>query len=48
MLVEGRTLGKIDLGRETSHEINRITKCDEHKTEENKLVITEGFEEGIP
>jgi hypothetical protein len=48
MRVEGRTLGKIDLGREMSHGINRITKCDKHKTEENKLVITERFRKGIP
>jgi hypothetical protein len=47
MLAEGRTLGKIDLGREMSHGINIITKRDKHKTEKNKLVITEGFEEGI-
>jgi hypothetical protein len=37
--MEGRTLGKIVLRKETSDEINRIRVKDGNETEENKMVI---------
>ena len=40
-------MGKIDLEEETSNEINRITIKDGYKTGENKMVIGEGFKEGV-
>ncbi len=47
MPVEGRTLGKIDLKEGTSDGIIRITVKDGYKIGKNKVVIGEGFKEGV-
>ena len=45
--MEGRTLGKIDLKEETSDGISRITVKDGYNIGKNKMVIGEGFKEGV-
>lgn len=45
--MEGRTLGKIVLKEETSYGISRITIKDGNKIGKNKMVIGEGFKEGV-
>ena len=45
--MEGRTLGKIVLRKETSDEIIRIKIEDGNEIEENKMVIGARFREGI-
>jgi len=45
--MEGRTLGKIVLRKETSDEIIRNGIEDGNETEENKMVIGAGFRESV-
>ena len=47
MPMEGRTLGKIVLRKETSDEIIRIRIEDGNEIEENKMVIGARFRESI-
>ena len=45
--MEGRTLGKIGLRKETSDEIIRIRIKDGNEIEENKMVIGARFRENV-
>lgn len=47
MPLEGRTLGTIDLKEETSNGNIRVTVKDGYKIGKNKMVIGEGFKEGV-
>ncbi len=45
--MEGRTLGKIDLRKETSYGAHRATIKDGNDIEENKMAVWEGSKEGV-